>query len=61
MVSIDVNLSSLFFFMLGFLTCAAFIIVLAILWVVLPRVAEAKRFFNFWLKLKDRDKTKDSK
>lgn len=54
MVTIDVNLSSLFFFMLGFITCAALIIVFAILWVVLPRITEAKRFFNFWLKLKDK-------
>jgi phage shock protein PspC (stress-responsive transcriptional regulator) len=60
MVTIEVSLSSLFFFMLGFLTCAALIIVFAILWVILPRISEAKRFFHFWLKLKEkkRDESK---
>ena len=46
MVVVDINLSSLFFFMLGFISCAAIIIVFAILWVILPRINEAKRFFD---------------
>jgi len=56
MVTIEINLTSLFFFMLGFISCAAIIIVFAILWVILPRIHEAKRFFEFWLKLKSKDK-----
>lgn len=58
MVTIDINLSALFFFMLGFITCAAIIIVFAILWVILPRINEAKKFFDFWLRIKDRKKDK---
>ena len=58
MVTIDVDLSALFFFMLGFITCAAFLIVFAILWVILPRIREAKRFFDFWLKIKDKENKK---
>jgi hypothetical protein len=58
MVTINVNMSSLFFFLLGFISCAAMIIALAIVWVVFPKLAEAKRFFDFWLKVKDRQEEK---
>lgn len=54
MVTINIGLSSLFFFMLGFVSCAAMIIVFAILWAILPRIQEAKRFFEFWLKVKEK-------
>ena len=56
MVTINVDLSSVFFFMLGFLTCAGILIVLAIFYVIFPRISEAKRFFTFWLKIKDNEK-----
>jgi len=58
MVTIELGVSSLFFFMLGFISCAAIIIAFAILWVVLPRITEAKRFFDFWLRIRDRKKDK---
>ncbi|MBD3262976.1 hypothetical protein GF374_01185 [Candidatus Woesearchaeota archaeon] len=58
MVTVTVDLSSLFFFMLGFVSCAAIIVVFAILWVILPRINEAKKFFDFWLRIKDRKKKK---
>jgi len=60
MVLIDVNLSSLFFFMLGFFTAVAMIILLAVLWIVFPKLTEAKRFFDFWAKLKNKE-TKETK
>jgi predicted lipid-binding transport protein (Tim44 family) len=56
MVLIDVSLSSLFFFMLGFLAAISMVILLAILWVIFPKIGEAKRFFDFWLKIKDKNK-----
>jgi len=56
MVTINVNMGSLFFFMLGFFTAVAIIILLAIVWVVFPKLAEAKRFFEFWLKLNNKKK-----
>lgn len=55
MVLIDISLSSLFFFMLGFFAAVAMIILLAILWIIFPKLTEAKRFFDFWNKLKDRE------
>lgn len=58
MVVIEVSISELLFFMLGFLTCAGLIIVMAILYVVFPHVMEAKRFFNFYLKVKEKEKQK---
>ncbi len=54
MVVIDVSLSSLFFFMLGFLTAISIVILLAVLWVIFPKIGEAKRFFDFWLRIKDK-------
>jgi len=56
MVLINLNLSSIFFFMLGFVSCATMIIVFAVLWAILPKIHEAKRFFDFWLKLKKKNK-----
>ena len=55
MVVIDISLGSLFFFMLGFFTAIAMVILLAILWIVFPKLTEAKRFFDFWKKLKDKE------
>ncbi len=55
MVIIDLNLSSLFFFMLGFFTAVAMIILLAILWIIFPKLTEAKRLFDFWSKLKHKE------
>lgn len=52
---IDISLGSLFFFMLGFFTAIAMVILLAILWIVFPKLTEAKRFFDFWKKLKDKE------
>ncbi|MBS3064033.1 MAG: hypothetical protein J4445_01115 [DPANN group archaeon] len=56
MVVIDVSLSSLFFFMLGFFAAVAMIVLLAIVWVLFPKLSEAKRFFDFWRKIKDNKK-----
>jgi len=56
MVVIDVSLSSLFFFMLGFFTAIAMVVLLAILWIVFPKLTEAKRFFDFWNKIRDKEK-----
>jgi len=56
MVVIDISLSSLFFFMLGFFVAVAIIILLAIVWVLFPKISEAKRFFDFWRKLNDEGK-----
>ncbi len=56
MVLIDVSLSALFFFMLGFLTAISIVILLAVLWVIFPKIGEAKRLFDFWLKIKDKKK-----
>jgi len=58
MVVVEVSLSSLLFFILGFLTCAGIMIVMAILYVIFPRVSEARKFFNFYLKVKDNHKEK---
>ncbi len=55
---INVDLNSILFFMLGFFTCAAVIVVIAILYVVLPKVKEARNFFKFYLGLKDKEKAK---
>ena len=55
MVLIDLDLSSLFFFMLGFFVAIAMIILLAILWIIFPKLTEAKRFFDFWSKLKNKE------
>ena len=55
MVSIEINSASMVFFALGFLTCACLIVVLAIAFVVFPHITEAKRFFNFYLKVKDKE------
>jgi len=60
MVVIDVNVSSLFFFMLGFFTAVSMVILLAILWIIFPKLTEAKRFFDFWSKLKNKE-TKETK
>ena len=56
MVVIDVSLSSLFFFMLGFFAAVAMIVLLAIVWVLFPKLSEAKRFFDFCRKIKDNKK-----
>ena len=56
MVMISVNMSSLFFFMLGFLVAIGMVVLLAIVWIIFPRLAEAKRFFGFWLKMRDKEK-----
>jgi len=56
MVTIDINLGSLFFFMLGFMVAIGMIILLAVVWVIFPKLSEAKRFFEFWLKVKNKDK-----
>jgi len=56
MVSIEVGSASMIFFALGFLTCACLIVVLAIAFVVFPHITEAKRFFNFYLKVRDKEK-----
>jgi hypothetical protein len=56
MVVISVDMSSLFFFMLGFLVAMGMVILLAIVWIIFPRLAEAKRFFQFWLRMRDKEK-----
>lgn len=60
MATIDVSLNSLFFFMVGFVTALLLIILLAVFWVVFPRISEAKKFFDFWLKIRktNKDQTK---
>ncbi len=58
MVVIDVSLSSLFFFMLGFFAAVAMIVLLAIVWVLFPKLSEAKRFFDFWRKINEKDNKK---
>ena len=55
MVLIDVSISSLFFFMLGFFTAIAIVVLLAIIWIIFPKLSEAKRFFEFWSKLKSKE------
>jgi hypothetical protein len=55
MVSIDFSSTNMLFFLLGFLFCACLIVVLAIAFVVFPHITEAKRFFNFYLKVKDKE------
>jgi len=54
MVLVEVNLSSLFFFLLGFFSAAAIIIVLMVVWVIFPKITEARKFFDFWLKVKNK-------
>jgi hypothetical protein len=56
MVVISVDMSSLFFFMLGFLVAIGMVVLLAIVWIIFPRLAEAKRFFQFWLRMRDKEK-----
>ncbi|MBS3065224.1 MAG: hypothetical protein J4451_01855 [DPANN group archaeon] len=58
MVVIDVSLSSLFFFMLGFFAAVAMVVLLAIVWVLFPKLSEAKRFFDFWRKLNEKESKK---
>jgi len=41
MVVVEVSLSSLFFFMLGFFTAVAIIIALMVVWVIFPKISEA--------------------
>ncbi len=53
MVVFEINLGSLFFFMLGFLVAIGMVVLLAIVWIIFPKLAEAKRFFKFWLKMRD--------
>jgi len=53
MVVFEINLGSLFFFMLGFLVAIGMVVLLAIVWIIFPKLAEAKRFFHFWLKMRD--------
>mgnify|MGYP001572469346 FL=1 len=57
MVLVEVNLSALFFFLLGFFSAAAIIIALMIIWVILPKVTEGRKFFELWLKMKRQDKS----
>ena len=54
MVVVEVSLSSLFFFMIGFLTAVAIIIALMVVWVIFPKISEARKFFDFWLKVKNK-------
>ncbi|HIH13791.1 MAG TPA: hypothetical protein HA224_00880 [Nanoarchaeota archaeon] len=54
MVVVEVSLSSLFFFMLGFFTAVAIIIALMVVWVIFPKISEARKFFDFWLKVKNK-------
>jgi hypothetical protein len=56
MVVISVDMSSLFFFMLGFIVAIGMVVLLAIVWIIFPRLAEAKRFFQFWLRMRDKEK-----
>lgn len=56
MVTIDINLGSLFFFMLGFMVAIGMVILLAVVWIIFPKLSEAKRFFEFWLKVRNKDK-----
>jgi hypothetical protein len=56
MVSIELGSVNILFFLLGFLACACLIVVLAIAFVIFPHLTEAKRFFNFYLKVKSKDK-----
>ena len=56
MVLVEVNLSALFFFLLGFFSAAAIVIVLMIVWVIFPKSSEGRKFFEFWLKMKQNQK-----
>ncbi len=58
MVAIELTATNMLFFLVGFFSCACFILVLAISYVVFPHITEAKRFFNFYLKVKDKDRKK---
>ena len=51
---IDVNATAVIAFILGFVTCAAIVVILAIFYVVFPHITEAKRFFTFWLKVRSK-------
>jgi len=53
MVVFEINMGSLVFFMLGFLVAIGMVVLLAIVWIIFPKLAEAKRFFQFWLKMRD--------
>ena len=55
MVLVEVNLSALFFFLLGFFSAAAIIVVLMVVWVILPKMTEARKFFEFWLKVRNKN------
>ena len=56
MVSVELSSVNLVFFLLGFLACACLIVVLAIAFVIFPHITEAKRFFNFYLKVKSNER-----
>lgn len=56
MVSIELSSTNLLFFLIGFFTCACLMVVLAVAFVVFPHLTEAKRFFNFYLKVKDKER-----
>ena len=56
MVAVDISYANLLFFLIGFFTCACLVVVLAVAFVVFPHLTEAKRFFNFYLKVKDKEK-----
>ena len=58
MVSIELSSANMLFFLLGFLVCGCLIVVLAIAFVIFPHITEAKRFFNFYLKVRDKEKRK---
>lgn len=58
MVLIELSSANLLFFIIGFFTCACLIVVLAIAYVVFPHITEAKRFFNFYLKVRAKEKKK---
>jgi len=58
MLSIELNSVNVLFFLLGFFTCACIIVVLAIAYVVFPHITEAKRFFDFYLKVKHKEQKK---
>lgn len=55
MVLVEVNLSALFFFLLGFFSAVAVIVALMIVWVIFPKISEAKKFFEFWLKVRNKN------
>jgi hypothetical protein len=56
MVAIELSSANMLFFLLGFLVCGCLIVVLAIAFVVFPHITEAKRFFNFYLKVKSKER-----